>query len=126
MGDGAQETVPKRWYIGDRCTGDGAQVTDLLKAGAQVAAEDEADAVDLHAVNAGLHVPFTHSLQVVFLLHRGPQITFVTVLPHSSQAKHPQINPEYITRLAIKNTIETKISLHTTMSLQKLFILMKP
>ena len=46
-------------------------VTDLLQAGAQVAAEDEADPVYLHAVDAGLRVPFAHTLQVGFLLHKG-------------------------------------------------------
>lgn len=39
----------------------------LLQTGAQVAAEHEADPVDLHAMDAGLRVAFRHPLQVGFL-----------------------------------------------------------
>lgn len=45
-----------------------AVLTDLLQTSAQVAAEDIADAVYFHAMDAGLHIPFLHPLQVGFLL----------------------------------------------------------
>lgn len=43
-------------------------LTDLLKAGSQVAAEDVADPVYLHPMEAGLGIALLHSLQVSFLL----------------------------------------------------------
>lgn len=48
-------------------TGPGVCFTDLLQTRAQVAAEHEANPVDFHAMNAGLHVAFLHPLKVSFL-----------------------------------------------------------
>lgn len=42
-------------------------LTHLLQTRAQVAAEDKADPVYLHAMEAGLSIAFLHSLQVGFL-----------------------------------------------------------
>lgn len=45
-----------------------SELTDLLQARAQVAAEHKANPVYFHAMNAGLHVAFLHPLKVGVLL----------------------------------------------------------
>lgn len=46
---------------------DRVALLNLLQTRAQVAAEHEANAVDFHAMDAGLHVTFLHPLKVRFL-----------------------------------------------------------
>lgn len=59
----------------------------LLQTGAQVAAEDEADPVDLHAVDAGLHVALAHALQVLLLLTEPASQRFQHHCSHSDNCE---------------------------------------
>ena len=69
-----------------RASADTVPLTDLLQTGAQVAAEDEADPVYFHAMDASLGVAFLHSLQVGFLvverLQLVKQILFMIMFLH--------------------------------------------